>query len=1118
MTSGHEDALTAITASSTAGSSATRSEGVVTQGGDDVLNPSSSRGPHHTPPPSQVRDPLRYHIVCEHGRGGLGRVSRAHDRSLGRDVAIKELLSPDAVNEVRFLREALITARLEHPGIVPVHEAGRWPDGTPFYAMKLVSGRSLRDLIAECTTVDQRIDLIHHVIAVADAIAYAHGRNIIHRDLKPSNVIVGAFGETVVIDWGLAKDLSVAEPSEITTGARSAARSAELTSTGTILGTPAYMAPEQGRGEHVDQRADVFAIGAMLWELCAAQKAPPEDAQVRRRMLSRSGIDDDLATIINKALDSDPDRRYRDAGELASDLKAFKSGARIAARRYSLAAMLAHWTRRHRTLASSIAAMIAIAVIGSLLYVRNVTSERDRADASEDAARRARASTQSALDELTLNHAELQLATDPSAAIDTLASYRGSDRTRADQIRAEAIGRGVAKLRTLPHATNVLWSAGAADGAVLSLSMDGTIARTQRDGAISIVTRGVSTLGLWAYAPSRHLLAYPCDPSDLCFLDTARAARLPLAAMLRGVQVADLSFSPGGALLAVLSRDAILRVFNVSDPAAPTVRLTRPAAGSEWVKFIDDDVVATASHAGAMLIRLSGESEPFAYSDPSFWDASASDHQLVIGTTTGQAVVLSGFPLRVVARSEPCHGLIIGLQFIPGRHSVAYACRDGAIGIWDVQRGAVDRRMQLEGNADLVTTSADGDYVIASSGTGAISVLDLATDIIASYKGHKVRLTRLTPPTAEYPFLISADARGALRVWPLAPRLARVVATSSMPFNAAIFDRRSAGVMATTWLPELTTYRPEIGARTVKPHDAYHPFLESTASGKAFAAYGLHDLIEIWDADSLARTRVIATGQGSVSQLHFIGDSDDFITSGHDGRVVRWTAAGEQLTIAQFDQAVDGFVQTATGALVAGTADGALWRIAEDGRPVALRGKGPRIGRMIASPDRRTVYIGYADGNVLELDATSWQAVTSLRAGGAVLAISTTSNGQTVAVASDDGAIHFATRSAAAAPGSSPWTTIAALARHVALTPDGLIIATYSDGTIWLYAPETQRWLCLVTGAADINRTVVAGDGKAAVALDRGGRLLWIDLEAARQELRASVPRIDAMPRAARAL
>src|SRR5689334_8377839 len=187
----------------------------------------------------------------EYGRGGLGRVSRAHDLELGRDVAIKELISRGAINEVRFLREALITARLEHPGIVPIHEAGRWPDGTPFYAMKLVSGRSLRDLIAEARTSDERLGLLDHVIAVADAIAYAHGRNIIHRDLKPGNVIVGDFGETVVIDWGLAKDLTAAEDPVTAASPAQPSPDDELTGAGSVLGTPAYMAPEQARGEHV---------------------------------------------------------------------------------------------------------------------------------------------------------------------------------------------------------------------------------------------------------------------------------------------------------------------------------------------------------------------------------------------------------------------------------------------------------------------------------------------------------------------------------------------------------------------------------------------------------------------------------------------------------------------------------------------------------------------------------------------------------------------------------------------------------------------------------------------------------------------------------------------------
>src|SRR5690349_11730543 len=164
-----------------------------------------------------IDDPERYEQVCEHARGGLGRVVRAVDKRLGRTVAVKELLpragQSSAANEALFLREALITARLEHPGIVPVHEAGRWPTGEPFYTMKLVQGRPLDAVMRDRKTFPERLALLPVVIAVAEAVAYAHSRRVIHRDLKPANVIVGDFGETILIDWGLAKELGRDESS-----------------------------------------------------------------------------------------------------------------------------------------------------------------------------------------------------------------------------------------------------------------------------------------------------------------------------------------------------------------------------------------------------------------------------------------------------------------------------------------------------------------------------------------------------------------------------------------------------------------------------------------------------------------------------------------------------------------------------------------------------------------------------------------------------------------------------------------------------------------------------------------------------------------------------------------
>src|SRR3569623_1876963 len=161
-----------------------------------------------------IDDPERYEQVAEQGRGGLGRVVRAVDKRLGRTVAAKELLRNDDWHEARFVREALITARREHPGIVPVHEAGRWPNGDPYYVMKLVEGRTLKELMASQRTPRERLGLLPHLIAEADAVGYARSEGVVHRDVKPSNELVGSYGETIVVDWGLARDIKrdIAEP------------------------------------------------------------------------------------------------------------------------------------------------------------------------------------------------------------------------------------------------------------------------------------------------------------------------------------------------------------------------------------------------------------------------------------------------------------------------------------------------------------------------------------------------------------------------------------------------------------------------------------------------------------------------------------------------------------------------------------------------------------------------------------------------------------------------------------------------------------------------------------------------------------------------------------------
>src|SRR5262249_35631523 len=225
-----------------------------------------------------------FRVLREIARGGMGRVLGAYDLTLDRDVALKILL-PGA-NADRFVRESKITARLPHPGIPPVHALGTLADGSPFLAMKLIAGRTLAD---EMKSAD-RPRLLQAFTQVCQAVGFAHSRGIVHRDLKPLNVMVGAFGEVQVMDWGLAKDLASQEagdppppepgPAAVVSadpGATTASRAAagestdDRTQAGQVLGTPAYMAPEQARGEATDARSDVFALGGILCAILTGQ-------------------------------------------------------------------------------------------------------------------------------------------------------------------------------------------------------------------------------------------------------------------------------------------------------------------------------------------------------------------------------------------------------------------------------------------------------------------------------------------------------------------------------------------------------------------------------------------------------------------------------------------------------------------------------------------------------------------------------------------------------------------------------------------------------------------------------------------------------------------------------
>jgi serine/threonine-protein kinase len=286
----------------------------------------------------------RYRLGPEIAVGGIGVVYHARDLVLKRDLAVKVLRpehrdNPDLVS--RFLEEAQVGGQLQHPGMVPVHGLGRLPDGRPFFAMKLIQGRTLEALLAERADPSQDLPRFLKVFEqVCQALAYAHSRRVIHRDLKSLNVMVGAFGEVQVMDWGMAKVLGPAEgaPAGPGQGPVSTVRSEEpenRSTYGAVLGTYLYMAPEQARGQtdRIDERCDVFGLGALLCEVLTgqppyerwdqAERAELEPAFAR---LSGCGADAALVRLARECLAAAPEDRPRDAGAVAEAIAAYLAG------------------------------------------------------------------------------------------------------------------------------------------------------------------------------------------------------------------------------------------------------------------------------------------------------------------------------------------------------------------------------------------------------------------------------------------------------------------------------------------------------------------------------------------------------------------------------------------------------------------------------------------------------------------------------------------------------------------------------------------------------------------------------------------------------------------------
>ncbi len=457
----------------------------------------------------------RYRILRPHATGGLGEVFVAEDMELHREVALKEIRpqhAHDIASRNRFVREAEITGRLEHPGIVPIYGLGIHPDGRPFYAMRFIKGDNLKEETTRFHNADvpgrdqgerslAMRALLRRFVDVCNAVAYAHSRGVLHRDLKPANVMVGVYGETFVVDWGLAKagigdqDVEVGGQSEVGNqksevgGQKSYATDSE-TQAGSALGTPGFMSPEQaaGRLEDIGPTSDVYSLGATLYYLLTGS-GPFRDIGFETAIeWTRSGhfprpskiktnVPRALEAVCLKAMATRPEDRYQTARDLSDDIEHWLADEPVAAYGEPWRIRLARWGRRHRTVVAAAAALLLTAVIGLTIGLLAVNLERTRTQeekeraetalASEEAARKR---TRQALDDMTSQVIENWMARkdklEPAQQefLDkALASYEEFTRETGDR---QEVRRGVAGAHgRVGRIHNTLGRMGAAEAA-----------------------------------------------------------------------------------------------------------------------------------------------------------------------------------------------------------------------------------------------------------------------------------------------------------------------------------------------------------------------------------------------------------------------------------------------------------------------------------------------------------------------------------------------------------------------------------------------------------------------------------------------------------------------------
>jgi WD40 repeat protein len=1074
---------------------ATRSH---TAAGDDRLSTIPGPGPSAEAVPPAVG---RYTIVGEIARGGMGVVYRATDPGLNREVAVKLVrstfrASPAAVR--RFNDEAVITSQLQHPGIPPVHEVGTLPDGSPFLAMKLIKGRTLDELLRG--RADLAADRGRFVAAfeqVCQAVGYAHAHKVIHRDLKPANVMVGAFGEVQVMDWGLAKVLSGAGPTsggaadpDATVGTVIASTRDESggTQAGSLLGTPAFLPPEQAMGaiDEVGAQSDVFGLGAILCVILTGK--PPyvgADAEDTRKLAVRAKLDDafgrldgcgaepDLVALCRRCLSAEKADRPADAGELAAAVAALRAAAEERARQAELDRVRGEERTKRRRVQLVLAGAVLLLVVagaagaGVAALWRVAEREKTSAEAARGEAETARDGQKAAREEAETAREKAEAARDGERrARESLAvveygramevahqEWREGNlpvtRDLLAATRADLRGWEWEYLQRLCHAelrtTDIPPRLGTPNSVAFSPDLTRIAVACRRvtdskpDPKVVDARTGAVLLRLTGHADTDQLLSAAFSPDGSRIVTTGKESARVWDART-GDEVATLKGHSGPVFLAAFSPDGA-RVVTASDDKTARV----------WDARTGDVLTTLTGHTGPV------QTAAFAPDGARIVTGSLDETVRVWDARTGVA--------ELTLRGHA--GIIFAAAFSPDGGRLLTGGADRTARVWDGRTGAPI--LVLRGHAGMVFSAAfsrDGARVVTGSADRTAKVWDARTGaLLLTIKGHTSAVTCAT-----------FDANGT-----------RVVTGCGGDATAKVWDAR---------------LDPE--ALVLRGHDGRVNSAAFSPDGTRIVTASDDKTARLWDAGTGAEVLTLKGHSGAVRSAAFSPDVGRVVTASVDTTARVWDARTGTVvtTLKGHTRGVRSAVFSPNGTRIvtAGELDGTMrvWDARTGAELLAAKLRGPTGGIIMVeslalSPDGSLVVAGCSDATI-----RVWDAGT----GAEVRALKTNHGLNWYAAFSADG-----TRLAAGSTGHAvkvwdvaTWSELFTLKGHTsspnsaAFSPDGTRIVTgSSDGTARLWDARTGAEVLTLKGHTGLVMSVAfSPDGSRIVTAGVDGTVrIW---------------------------